>query len=98
MRLLLPREVGYDHAWETILARLRFALEKPADPSLLSFHARHYWTGNYESPTVSLLLRCWPALGLAAAPGLWVAVRGWSKRRFERLEGDLDAAVPVRLL
>ncbi|MBN92895.1 MAG: hypothetical protein CL928_02335 [Deltaproteobacteria bacterium] len=98
LRLLLPREVGYDHAWETILARLRFALEKPADPSLLSFHARHYWTGNYESPTVSLLLRCWPALGLAAAPGLWVAVRGWSKRRFERLEGDLDAAVPVRLL
>jgi len=100
LRLALPRELGYDHAWETIFARLSFALDKPEDPNLLSFHARHYWTGNYESPTFALLLRTWPALLLAALPGLWTAIRGWSRTRFERLGVDsaVPTASPTRLL
>ena len=77
LRFVLPPESGYDHAWETIFARLQHFGEKPADPTLLSFHARHYWTGNYESPTVARLLRDWPLLGLAALPGLLRVARWW---------------------
>jgi hypothetical protein len=47
LRFALPSEVGYDHAWQTIVAKIRFLGAKPDDPGLLSFHARHYWTGNY---------------------------------------------------
>jgi len=77
LRWLLPAEMGYDHAWETIFARLRFLGAKPEDPSLLSFHARHFWTGNYQSPSLARLLRDWPVLVLAALPGLGVLRRWW---------------------
>lgn len=77
LRFLLPSEAGYDHAWETIFARLRFLGQKPEDPTLLSFHARHYWTGNYESPTLARLVRDWPLLALAALPGLARVLRWW---------------------
>jgi hypothetical protein len=75
LRWGLPLEQGYDHAWETIYARLRFLGAKPEDPELLSFHARHYWTGNYQSPTIARLLRDWPPLLLAALPGALVLSR-----------------------
>jgi len=77
LRWLLPSERGYSHAWQTIVAKLQFGGVKPADPSLLSFHARHYWTGNYESPTFQQLLEAWPWLLLLALPGLWVVSRAW---------------------
>jgi len=82
LRWGLPVEHGYDHAWETIYARLRFLGAKPADPELLSFHARHYWTGNYQSPTLARLLRDWPPLVLAALPGAvvlsrWCRLASW---------------------
>jgi hypothetical protein len=69
-RLLLPGQSGYDHAWETILAKIQTLDQKPLDPSGLSFHARHYWTGNYESPSLRRLARDWPWFGLLAVPGL----------------------------
>ena len=74
-RLLLPGETGYDHAWETILAKLQTFDRKPLDPAELSFHARHYWTGNYESPTLRRLARDWPWLALVALPGLVALAR-----------------------
>ena len=77
LRYALPSESGYEHAWETIFARLEHFGEKPADPTLLSFHARHYWTGNYESPTLARLLRDWPLLALAALPGLLRVLTWW---------------------
>jgi len=74
-RVLLPGESGYDHAWETILAKIQTLDQKPLDPTELSFHARHYWTGNYESPTLRRLARDWPWLGLLAVPGLIALAR-----------------------
>ena len=79
LRWFLPSEFGYDHAWDTIFARLRFLGEKPEDPALLSFHARHYWTGNYHSPSFARLLRDWPPLLLAAVPGIFLLVRWWRR-------------------
>lgn len=74
-----PAERGLDHAWETLLARLRVGFQKPEDPSLLPFHARHYWTGNYQSPSVARLVRDWPALVLVALPGVSALVRSWRR-------------------
>ena len=99
LRYLLPAEQGYDHAWETILARLQHPGGKPADPAALSFNARHYWTGNYMSPTPLRVLRDFTLLGAAAVPGLAFALRWWRPRS---AVGDLDRkhplAPPTRLL
>jgi hypothetical protein len=70
-RVLLPGEASYAHAWETIFAKLRTFDTKPLDPASLSFHARHYWTGNYASPTLRRLARDWPWLAAVALPGVW---------------------------
>lgn len=53
---LLPGGKSYDHAWDTLIAKIKFFGIKPDDPSLLSIHARHYWTGNYRSPDIKKLL------------------------------------------
>ncbi len=99
LRFLLPSEAGYDHAWETIFARLRFLGQKPEDPTLLSFHARHYWTGNYESPALRRLARDWPLLALAALPGLLSVVRWWRPRFFKSWEEPrLPPRIPTRLM
>ena len=74
-KVLLPAETGYDHAWETIFAKIRTFDVKPLDPSSLSFHARHYWTGNYESPTLRRLARDWPWVALVALPGVVALIR-----------------------
>ncbi len=55
--LLLPGPLSYDHAWDTLIAKFRFFGIKPTDPALLSIHARHYWTGNYRSPTPAMIAR-----------------------------------------
>ncbi len=55
--LVLPGMQSYPHAWDTLVAKIRYLGVKPADPSLLSIHARHYWTGNYRSPTPARILR-----------------------------------------
>ena len=105
-KLLLPGETGYDHAWETIAAKLRTADTKPLDPAALSFHARHYWTGNYESPTWRRLARDWPWLVLVALPGLIALVRELRGRRAPELlrpppsrllegDGPLDPLPPA---
>ena len=70
-RALLPDQGSYDHAWETILAKLSTFDQKPLDPLELSFHARHYWTGNYESPTLRRLARDWPWLLAVGLPGVF---------------------------
>lgn len=100
LRLLLPSEQGYDHAWETILAKIRHLGVKPADPGLLSFHARHYWTGNYESPSLALLVRDWPLLLLVALPGFAFVASWWRPGAARRIEGQppLATPVPIRLL
>ena len=99
LRFALPSEAGYDHAWETIFARLRFLGHKPEDPSLLSFHARHYWTGNYESPDLRRLARDWPLLALLALPGLFAVLRWWRPRFWRSWEEPrLPPRIPTRLL
>ena len=107
VRTLAPSGTGYEHAWETIVAKLRTLDHKPLDPSELSFHARHYWTGNYESPTLRRLVRDWPWLGLLAAPGLVTLLREVLRREApvgpvrppptKLLEGDgpLDPLSPL---
>jgi len=94
LRWALPSERGYSHAWETIGAKLRFAGVKPTDPGDLSFHARHYWTGNYESPSLQSLLEGWPWLLMLALPGLWVLGRAWlgGARRTVDLDPEEAAA------
>jgi len=100
LRLLLPAEAGYSHAWETILAKLTHLGVKPSDPLELSFGARHYWTGNYESPTLALLARNWPWMGVAALPGLGFAAWWWTPRFLRRwnAEDRLPASPPTKLL
>ncbi|MCO4770167.1 MAG: hypothetical protein KDA24_09070 [Deltaproteobacteria bacterium] len=78
-KLLLPGEASYTHAWETIVAKLTTFGGKPLDPTELSFHARHYWTGNYRSPTLRRLARDWPWLAAVAIPGL-IALFGELRR------------------
>jgi hypothetical protein len=88
LRWALPREIGLDHAWETLEARLRLGLSKPEDPSTLPFHVRHYWTGNYGSPSAARLARDWPPLLLLALPGAWTVLR------FLRRPTRFDASPP----
>jgi len=100
LRVLLPGEAGYSHAWETIVAKVRYLGVKPSDPSVLSFHARHYWTGNYNSPTLLRLARDWPFLLLAAGPGLWATLKWWRPGflRTFRIEDQVPPAPPRALL
>ncbi len=99
LRFLLPAEAGYSHAWETIAAKLTHLGVKPDDPLELTFGARHYWTGNYESPTLPLLLRNWPWLALTALPGLAYALWWWSPRFLKsfRLEDQIPPKPPTKL-
>jgi len=71
--LAAPEASAYSHVWETIAARLTHLGHKPADPGELVFHARHFWSGNYRSPTLARLLRDFGLPALAAAPGLIAA-------------------------
>jgi len=51
--LWISPSVGlYNHVWETMFSQLRYLGQKPLDPGLLSFEARHYWTPPYTSPSV----------------------------------------------
>jgi len=48
---LLPYTGHFGHVRDTLFAKLRY-WSKPADPTLLSFDARHYWVPPYTSPTL----------------------------------------------
>ncbi len=73
--LALPSPPSYDHAWQTILARVTHLGSKPADPGELTFHARHFWSGNYRSPSAARLLRDFGIPLLVALPALVIEVR-----------------------
>lgn len=97
-RLALPSEAGFDHAWATIAARVQHLGHKPADPGLLGFHARHYWTGNYESPTLARMARDFPWLALAALPGLLLTLRWWQPATWRDVEPEpRPRRPPIRL-
>ena len=99
LRFLLPSEVGYGHAWETIAAKVQHLGFKPDDPAQLPFHARHYWTGNYESPTLRRLARDWPLMVLVALPGL-VYLLAWWRPKSVRAEAERERVpppLPIRL-
>ncbi len=82
--VLLPGAHSYGHAWETILARVVHLGNKPADPAELTFHARHFWSGNYRSPTLERALRDFGIPVLVAVPGLVGEVRRvWRERAFD---------------
>ena len=100
LRFALPSEAGYSHAWETIVAKVQHLGVKPLDPTELSFHARHYWTGNYNSPTIARLARDWPWLVLTAGPGLLVLLRWWRPKFLEgfRVEDQVPPPPPRALL
>jgi hypothetical protein len=99
LRVLLPSEAGFDHAWHTIFARLEHLGQKPLDPTELSFHARHYWTGNYESPTIARLVRDWPLLLVASLPGAILVVKWWRPSFWrEWTESTLLRPLPAGLL
>lgn len=95
-QVMLPAQASYDHAWETILAKLRTFDQKPLDPLELSFHARHYWTGNYESPTLRRLARDWPWLAAVAVPGVF-ALFGQLRRGGESWP-EQGPPLPTKLL
>jgi|GEM_PF-1797964 len=99
LRFVLPEADGYDHAWETIAARLQHLGHKPLDPAELSFHARHYWTGNYQSPTSPMLARGWPWLGLATLPGFAALAAWWRPSFSARWEPPrFPTPLPIKLL
>jgi hypothetical protein len=100
LRFTLPAEEGYAHAWETILARVVHLGVKPIDPMELTFGARHYWTGNYESPSLPLLARNWPWMLAAALPGL-LFVASWWRPKFLARDKPIDQGLlkpPIKLL
>jgi hypothetical protein len=97
-RFLLPSESGLSHAWETIVAKVRFLDQKPSDPELLSFHARHYWTGNYFSPTLRRVARDWPFVLVAALPGLAIVVQWWRTGGGDDADREPDTPPPTKLL
>ncbi|MCK6526236.1 hypothetical protein L6R50_01310 [Myxococcota bacterium] len=76
LHAILPQARSYDHAWATLLAKARFLGVKPGDPALLDFHSRHFWSGNYESPSLWLFVRDFALPLLLALPGIvWLARR-----------------------
>ncbi len=87
--LALPSAPSYDHAWQTILARITHLGQKPADPAELTFHARHFWSGNYRSPSLARLVRDFGIPLLAALPGLVFE----SVRVIRRRQADAHALV-----
>lgn len=96
-KALAPPEIGYAHAWETIVAKLTTFDTKPLDPTELSFHARHYWTGNYESPTLLRLARDLAWLGAAALFGV-VCLAGELRRNGAPYAGEAHRPPPTKLL
>ncbi len=79
--LVLPGGRSYDHAWATLLAKVRFLGVKPADPGSLSVHARHYWTGNYRSPGAFQILDDFAVPGIPAAIALVFAIEAARRNR-----------------
>ncbi len=42
---------AYSHAFDVIYYKLRFALVKPEDPTLMTYDARGMWSSSFRSPT-----------------------------------------------
>ncbi|MFN7976359.1 MAG: hypothetical protein U0166_29175 [Acidobacteriota bacterium] len=72
---LVPARAETEHVWDTLLAKLRY-IQKPSDPSLLSFDARHLWDEPFASPS---LFRFVTQFGVLFAAGL-PALLGLSRR------------------
>ncbi len=75
-------EPAYSHVFGLFFSKLRFFLQKPDNPLLLSFNARQLWEGAFNSPTLGEL---W-GLGRLAFPlgimgALWML---WSQRQKSR--------------
>ncbi len=92
LALVAPEASAYSHAWETVAARVTHLGHKPADPTELSFHARHFWSGNYRSPTLARLVRDFALPVVAALPGFVSAAAHVARRR------RVDAHAAVGLL
>lgn len=61
---------GYGHVYALLAGKLKFLLEKPADPGLLSSEARLLWVGPFNSPEAGFLIFTFFPLGLLALPRL----------------------------
>lgn len=83
---------SYSHVYRLMAAKTAHLLQKPADPSRLSFEVRQLWEGDFNTPGPGLLWdmgRATLPVGLAAAAALlWV--------RFRRRTGD-DSLLPAFL-
>ncbi len=72
---ITPEGERYTHVWDTLFAKLRY-WTKPADPSLLSYEARHYWVEPYTSPPMFWFLQeVAPLLLLTLIPLCWALHR-----------------------
>ncbi len=77
---LLGSGGNYGHVWTTFIYKLRF-MQKPYDPSLLPYEARHYWVPPYTSPNLFEFLDEGIWMLLVAAYPLFVLVRKFAKGR-----------------
>jgi tetratricopeptide (TPR) repeat protein len=53
---LSPNRGDYSHVYSLIQAKVRFLLDKPADPRLLAPDARLLWLGPFQSPSLASFL------------------------------------------
>ena len=61
---------GYGHVYALLAGKLKFLLEKPDNPALLSPEARLLWVGPFNSPEAGFLIFTFFPLGLLALPRL----------------------------
>jgi tetratricopeptide (TPR) repeat protein len=74
----------YGHVYALVVSKIRFLLDKPANPSDLSEEARLLWLGPFQSPSLSSFLYGFGALALAAIYPAVVLIKRFARGRASR--------------
>lgn len=99
VRALSASDSGsYGHVYALFLAKLRFGLAKPADPSLLTQEERALWMGPFNSPGLGFAVFCLVPLGLALAPRVMALARREKGEQDPLLSALLDALLALYAL
>jgi len=78
---LSPNKGEYGHVYSLVFSKVRFLLDKPADPGLLSTEARLMWLGPFQSPSLFSFLFGFGAIVLVALYPSGVLLHRWISRR-----------------
>lgn len=78
----------YAHVYDLLYYKLRFFGQKPADPSLLNYEARVFWTAGFDTPTLKDLALHYNLLLPLGLGGLFLSLaREWKNKEASALRG-----------